>query len=242
MTRPVGDRQVVADLLKHITLLPTLDLLAPQTSARDAPRYSSSSYLPSSDQLDMIKSIPYALDFKADNFKAHLNAVLDRSLSSIAAVADAAIPVLDASRTEAAIYATRPKSGELGVTDFFCRFVLGPINHILFLMLKGTGQDLYWDIVGNGPTGKPDVQLLWRASRSARPTPVVVVEFKTKHAFPNAAMDDLLDAVADRSLVILTDGNTALRSDLQTARDRRPKYCRVVDQVRLWLFPPEEPF
>lgn len=51
----------------------------------------------------MIKSIPYALDFKADNFKAHLNAVLDRSLSSIAAVADAAIPVLDASRTEAAI-------------------------------------------------------------------------------------------------------------------------------------------
>jgi hypothetical protein len=109
-------------------------------------------------------------------------------------------------------------------------------------MLKGTGQDLYWDIVGNGPTGKPDVQLLWRASRSARPTPVVVVEFKTKHAFPNAAMDDLLDAVADRSLVILTDGSTALRSDLQTARDRRPKYCRVVDQVRLWLFPPEEPF
>lgn len=132
-------------------------------------------------------------------------------------------------------------SGELGETILFQQALLLPLNRYLSLLLDGAGHDLWWQMVGSRPSGKPHVHLLGRNlaeggsdgahyPRLVQPKVLAIYELTTDKVLS----DDLLISIPQK----IADGVITVVNGLIVGSDRphapttsQDKEIKILNQV-----------
>lgn len=133
--------------------------------------------------------------------------------------------------------AKQKQSNELGITAFFMQHLAMPLNELLRLVFMPYNAHIYWQIVGGGLSGKPDVQLVWQdggVDQYGRRIDIIlaVMEFKTPTALGSDDMDEMLVQIKDQDLYVHESLKyVVLLGSERTPITQRPTTCKVLDQV-----------
>lgn len=86
----------------------------------------------------------------------------------------------------------------------------------------------YWQLVGSGSTGKPDLHLVLPGIDH----PIAIIEVKTPKSLPTAAIHGMRAAIEEGRLHSSLDGTVVSGSEHQP-RAGRAKICKVLDQMSI---------